>query len=110
MDRDSTTEQTFPSTTWGWRHVRLWERPTPPQQAQPPKALPRRLRGRDRKAPITITVQYTAGAQCWYRITARGEVFSVPGDRAIHDVMEYINAAHSPRGRSVPPDTSIASE
>jgi hypothetical protein len=95
MDADSTNRTPVPSTNWTWRKVRMWESPTPPQQTSAPKAPTTRLKGRSRNAPITIEVTYRGGSQCWYRIRARGQLFSIPGDRAIHDVMEYINSAHT---------------
>lgn len=78
------------STTWGWKRVKI--SPTAGGQrarvAKPPRwyKLPRR----DPRQPLSITVSYRGGQECWYEVHARGSIGRFPGHVALHDVMSEI--------------------
>lgn len=54
-----------------------------------------RLTTRDPREPLTITVTYRGGAECWYEIRARGTTIRRPGHVAIHDLFRWINGDRS---------------
>lgn len=38
-----------------------------------------------------MIVRFRGGAECWWEITARGNVWRAPGYVSLHDVMARIN-------------------
>lgn len=88
---ESGTEQPFSSTTWEYRKVKI-SRAASPQSAGASKTLRFRfLPRRDRAKPLTISVQYRGGPECWYLVKARGGSANFHGATGIHDIMEEIN-------------------
>ena len=79
-----------PSTTWEWRKTKI--RRPPEATARLPKAARRwyHLPMRDRRKPLTLTISYRGGPECWYEIHARGSIGRFPGYAALHDVMTEI--------------------
>ncbi len=90
-------EQTFPSTTWQWKQVKM--KPPPAGQnavgAQRPRwhGLARWPRTRN----LTLTVKYRGGAESWWLITSRGRSGAFPGSAAIEDVMAQVLNEYGPR-------------
>lgn len=80
-----------PSTTFGWKRVKIGSRPEG-ATAQSPKAASgfRRLSPRDKRDHITLTVTYRGGPECWYEIHARGSMGRFPGYVALEDLMATI--------------------
>lgn len=79
------------STTWAWRQVKI-RRPAGGQQHS--TAKPSRWFGRarrDPREPLTLTIKYRGGEECWYEVHARGEVGRFPGHVALHDVLREVN-------------------
>lgn len=81
-------EQSFASTTWQWKRVKM-RRPAGGPSSTPPKASSRLSRWRPR-SPLTITVRYHGGPEAWWCIKARGCEFRFPGHTALHDVMRAV--------------------
>lgn len=78
------------STTWAWRRVKIAS-PAGGQRDSAPKALRwRHLSRWDRRRPLTITVKYRGGEECWYEVRARGSMGRFPGVVAIHDVIDEV--------------------
>lgn len=50
-----------------------------------------RLLPRNPREPLTITVTYRGGAECWWEIRSRGTVLRRPGSVALHDVLSDLN-------------------
>lgn len=96
-------EHAFSSTTWGFRRVEI--KPPARAKAQPErsedrKALLRRLRQREMRKPLEISVRYRGGPECWWEIVARGRVWRFPGYVSLHDALAHVNASHWPRRSS----------
>lgn len=49
-----------------------------------------RLARRDPRDPLTITVTYRGGPECWWEIRARGVTIRRPGVTALHDVLDHL--------------------
>jgi hypothetical protein len=93
-------EQAFSSTTWGFRRVEI--RPparakSQPERSEDLKALLVRLRRREMRKPLEVTVRFRGGPECWWELTARGRVWRFPGYVALHDALAHINASHWPK-------------
>ena len=76
-----------PSTTWGWRRVKIGR---PPEAEKPSGAQRRTTHGllrRDPRKPLTVTVVYRGGSECWWELRARGVVLRRPGHNCLHDVL-----------------------
>jgi len=84
------TEQTFPSTTWEWRQVKIKRRPQGTDTARAQRGRWRHLSRWPRKHHLTIRVTYRGGAESWWLIDARGSTGVFPGHAAIEDVMSQI--------------------
>lgn len=86
-------EHEFRSTTWEWRKTKI-RRPAGGHSGSAPKALRWfSLPPRNPRQPLTISVKFRGGPECWYEIHARGQVGRVPGWLCIHDLMVEINRA-----------------
>lgn len=55
-----------------------------------------RLARRDPRDPLTVTITYRGGPECWWEIRARGTVIRRPGSVALHDVLSWINGEQRP--------------
>lgn len=80
----------LPSTTWVYEKRKV-RRSAGGQDTASRKAvrwyhLPRR----DRRKPLTLTISYRGGPECWYEVHARGSVGRFPGSTYLHDVMAAI--------------------
>jgi hypothetical protein len=83
-----------PSTTWTWERRKI-RRPAGGQQSSQPKAARWwHLPLRDRRKPLTLTISYRGGPECWYEIHARGSIGRFPGHAYLHDVMAAIYGEH----------------
>jgi hypothetical protein len=49
-----------------------------------------RLAPRDARQPLTMTVTYRGGPECWWEISARGVKIRRPGSVALHDVLSHL--------------------
>lgn len=85
------TEQTFPSTTWEWRRVKIRRAPEAPANQRGEAAPPSPLVQRNPRDPLTLTLKLRGGAECWCEVQTRGRTFRYPGATAIYDIVEDIN-------------------
>jgi hypothetical protein len=93
-------EQTFPSTTWAWKRVKI---ACPPEAMSSAGARLRRAQARPRfyglppwpirRRPLALTVKYRGGAQAWVEVHSRGRTIRVPGDTTIYDLVREMAQA-----------------
>ena len=96
------------STTWAWRRVKISERPPGPYGTAAEGVRRKRLTARNPRDPLTVTIAYRGGAECWWEIRSRGVTLRRPGSLALHDVLSELQgqalsgaavAAESPPSR-----------
>lgn len=84
------SEREFPSTTWEWKRVKMRR----PAGGQTGRAAPLRrwylLPPWPPRKPLSLSVKFRGGQECWYEIHARGSSGRVPGTIALHDLMSEI--------------------
>lgn len=83
----SDTNNSSLSTTWGWRRVKISRAP---QASVESGRRPPQIRSRSRRNPrdpLTISISYRGGAECWWEIHARGCIIRRPGHNSLHDVL-----------------------
>src|SRR5271156_353547 len=79
------------STTWKWKRCIL-EAPAHPPVATAGAKRPRPFfRRRSADAPLTITVRYLGGPECWWEIKTRGETIRVPGHEDLATLLFRVN-------------------
>lgn len=83
-------EQTFPSTTYEWRKVKI-KRPAGGKDTARAKRGPwTRLATWPRHRKLRLTVSHRGGAASWWLIETRGASGVVPGNLAFEDVMKFV--------------------
>lgn len=80
-----------PSTTWGYRRVKMPSSAPQASSASRRGRHPATLSKRNPREPLTITVTYRGGPECWWEIKARGVTFRRPGYVALHDLLSEVN-------------------
>jgi len=89
-------EQTFPSTTYEWRRVKM-SRPAGGQTGSRPKGGRWWFLSRyDWRKPLALTVKYRGGAEGWFEVHSRGGIGRFPGHACIYDVMREITRQDVP--------------
>lgn len=84
---DPASNKLPPSTTWEWQN-RMIRVPAGGQKAQPAEGgHPQRLPLRNSRKPLTVTITYRGGPECWWELKARGVTIRRPGALALHDVL-----------------------
>ncbi len=83
-------EQTFPSTKWEWRPVKMKPPPAGQDTARAKRGRWWGLATWPRQRKMTLTVQWRGGSQSWWLVTARGRSGTFPGNAAIEDVMATV--------------------
>jgi len=91
MSRQPENEHPFPSTRWAFKRVRVGRPPEATGTVRAQRAHRYALPKRDPRVPLTVTVKYRGGPECWYEIQARGTVWRFPGWVSLHDAMEQVN-------------------
>lgn len=84
-------EQSFPSTTWAWRRVKVSSRPQGHGTARSSAYGWRGLRRTRRDLPVRLTVTYRGGAQSYWLVEARGHHKVLAGHTALEDLMAAIH-------------------
>lgn len=95
MGTDELTNARLLSTRWVTKLCRV-PAPAEGQQQQSPEASsqsPRR--SWNPREPLTTTVRYRSGPECWYEVKARGRTYRFPGHTALHDAMAVIYGGHA---------------
>lgn len=85
-------EQAFASANTAWEWAKIERRQAAGSTAGRKAALHRRLRQRDARKPLQVTVRYRGGPECWWEISGRGREYHIPGSVCLHDAMMWINA------------------
>lgn len=86
------------STDWEWRKVKIRRPPEATGTVSPKARRFRHLPWRDPRQPLTLTIKFRGGPECWYEVHARGSIGRWPGYMAIHDIMsEILGGAEAPR-------------
>lgn len=87
----SEIEQTFPSTTWEWKHVMIGRRPAGPRHSAT-KSLRRwfGLPSRSTRERLPLTLALRGGSVCWIEVQARGRTAMFTGDTALYDVLREV--------------------
>lgn len=88
--RPTESEQTFGSTTFVWRRVKMKPPPAGHDTARAKRGRWRHLRRWPRAEALTLKVQYRGGAESWWLVTARGHSGVFPGHAALEDVMSQV--------------------
>lgn len=83
-------EQTFPSTTYAWKKVKVSRGAAGQGTARRRRSGFLRLARADRSRPVRVTVTYRGGAESWWWVEARGEKAALPGHWSFDDVMARI--------------------
>lgn len=89
MTDDSETNTRSPSQTTVWKYAKIAVRPKDPDEERSQSSF-RRLPWARQTDPINCTIEFRGGPQCWWEIRARGAIYRVTGDLALHDVMSGI--------------------
>lgn len=79
-----------PSTTWTWRRVRVSSGAPQPGRAPGEAGHHAPLARRNRREPLTLSVSFRGGPECWWEIKARGRTWRRPGSLALHDVLSQL--------------------
>lgn len=94
MHGQSTPEHTFESTTFAWKYVKV----AGPAGGQKPERSSsrgfRRLPRWPMRKPLSLTMKYRGGAECWVEVHSRGEIARFPGNTAVYDVLCRIANNH----------------
>jgi hypothetical protein len=84
-----------PSTTWGFRRVKIGVAPQADSHSRPKGVARQALARRDPRKPLTVTIVYRGGSECWWEIRSRGVVLRRPGYWTIHDVFSLLEGERS---------------
>jgi hypothetical protein len=87
---DTAGEQTFPSTTYAWRKVKMKPPPAGHQTVRAKRGRWHGLPTWPRHRQLRIEVTYRGGAESWWLVKARGRHGVFPGCLALDDVMAQV--------------------
>lgn len=90
MESSSSTEQSFPSTTYEWKKVKVGRPAGGQGTARRSRSGWLRLARADRSRPVRITITYRGGAESWWWVECRGEKGALPGHWSLDDVMSRL--------------------
>jgi len=91
MDTTQDANTSLESPRWEWRRVKM-RRPAGGHSDSRPKGGRWRWVGpRDPRQPLTLSIKFRGGPECWYEVHARGQVGRFPGYVSIHEIMDEIN-------------------
>lgn len=86
------SEQTFPSTQWSWKRVKITRAPQATRHSVPKGHRWRKLPRRNPRDPLTMTIKLRGGVEGWVEVHARGDIARYPGYTAILDVVMDANS------------------
>lgn len=92
-DEDVANNRTA-STTWGWRYVKIRTAPQAKEHRERSESALHSLLMWPRRKPMTLTIKWRGGAECWYEIRARGRTIRRPGCVALDDIMADLGRWH----------------
>lgn len=79
------------STTWGFKPVKIDRRPQGNVTTERSEGLWSLLPW-PRKRPMTLTIKYLGGSQCWFEVRARGRSLKRPGVVHLVELMDELMA------------------
>lgn len=79
------------STRWAMRKVKIRTPPEATRTARRSRTSKPSLKRRDARDRLNIVIKYRGGSEAWWIIEARGERWTFPGHRCLHDVLWTIN-------------------
>jgi hypothetical protein len=90
MRNQNRSNECTPSTTSEWEWVKIRRRrPGPSRTALGERPLSS-LGVWDRRTPLTLTVSYRGGPECWIEIKGRGTSLRVPGSLCLFDALSQM--------------------
>lgn len=89
---DGDSEQTFGSTRWEWKRVKMARPPEATGHSVPKGHRWRRLPRRNPRTPLGITVKLRGGPEGWVEVHARGDLARYPGYTTILDIVMDVNS------------------
>lgn len=78
------------STTFAWRRVKIASAPQASSRSGPSGLHSALVARRDPRKPLTVTIVYRGGSECWWELRARGMVVRRPGHLQLHDVLSEL--------------------
>jgi hypothetical protein len=90
MTSDDELEQTFGSTRYAWKRVKVSPPPAGQTTARRRRSSFLRLPRADRTRPVRIEILYRGGAESWWLVKARGEHQVFPGCVSLDDLMARV--------------------
>lgn len=96
MDTAENPNTSLPSTNWTWKKVKMASPPGGDRSSA--SASSPRLRLRNPRKPLVITVTYAGGQECSWLIRYRGRIWRFAGHLALHDVLASLSDV-SPQAR-----------
>ncbi len=91
-------EQTFPSTTYEWKKVKMKPPPAGHKTARAKRGRWYRYSTWPRHRKLTLTISHRGGPESWWLIESRGSHGAVPGHLSLDDVMALVHNDPSVRG------------
>lgn len=90
MGTNAGSNKRTPSTTTEWQWAKIRRRPQGPGTQTPKGASLRGLPPREQREPLTVTMRYLGGQECWIELKARGRTIKRPGSLALVDVLQEL--------------------
>lgn len=85
------SEQTFRSTTWEWKRVKVSRAPQASEDRRPKGGRWFHLPPWEwRRRPLHITVKYRGGPEAWFEVHARGSMGRFPGHVSLFDAISEV--------------------
>ena len=72
-------------TSWKWARIRSAPQAIPSSGPKGPHTS--QLARREARKPLTVTVVWRGGPECWWELRSRGAVVRVPGHVSVHDAL-----------------------
>lgn len=79
-----------PSFRYGWIYGKIAKPPEALASTSPKAPFWRKLTRWNPRDPLTLTVTYRGGAECWIEVKARGRLGRYPGHVAIYEVLRDV--------------------
>lgn len=90
MHGDENAYGCSPSTTWAFKRVKMRSAPQAKGSGRRRRSPLSGLPPHPPRSPLSVTVVYRGGAECWIELRSRGRVVRRPGSVALYDVLREI--------------------
>lgn len=91
MHDHSSVEQSFESTTFGWKYVKVSRPAEGHKSVRSTSRGFRRLPRWPQRKPLPATLKFRGGSECWIEVHSRGEIARFPGYTSLYDVWAFIS-------------------